>query len=98
MASHTSRAQLDSLQTQVSDLLPTGVAVVAIGSSGRTLLQLLHSQGEGTPWHVVRDLRAGTKGEMFEWLLAMREALWLAQDGPRLHDPLPKEATDGQDV
>jgi hypothetical protein len=75
----TTRAQLDRLAGSVSNLLPAGLSVEVASHSGRQHVDLYREQADGSLAQV-RTLRAGTSGEMYEWLLAMQEALCLVRD------------------
>jgi hypothetical protein len=79
--SRVTSAQLDQMAASVSELLPSGLAVQVERHSGRSHVALYRTEGDSSGQ--VRIMRAGTGREMYEWLLAMREALLLSKEGHR---------------
>jgi hypothetical protein len=77
--SRTTVAQLNRLAESVSELLPSNVKVACEAYSGRKHVNLYRLR-EGR-WMQGTTMRAGTAGAMYEWLLAMREALFLSREG-----------------
>ena len=80
MSERLTDARVYALAAAVSGLLPEGVGVSAYRSSGRWVLdEIATDRGSRVEAHV-RTLRADTRLGIYEYLHAMRAALWLAGD------------------
>jgi hypothetical protein len=75
---------VNGMAGHVSALLPKGTFVLPVESSGQVHLDLCHLEATEDPTHHVvttsRTLRAGTKREMYEYCLAMREGILLSRE------------------
>ena len=79
------RKAVDAMAGHVSVLLPKGTFVMPVEEGGRMLLELAHLKPSPVLPNTSnvttsRTLRAGTKREMYEYLLAMREGILLSRE------------------
>ena len=78
------RKAVDEIAGHVSSLLPKGTFVLPVEQNGHCVLDLCYLEVGGTNRETVvrteRTLRAGTKREMYEYLLAMREGILLSRE------------------
>lgn len=78
MSQRISRSQVDGLAMSLNEALEargSNARVAVQGRNGYTALDLATADGR-----TVKNLHAGTKNDVWNYLYAMRESLWLLEE------------------